>query len=162
MKKTLVLIRHAKAADPEVDQRDFDRPLTERGKNNAVDMGRVLKQAGLQPDCILASPARRTTQTAKRIADATGFPIDAITWIERMYHASASTLEAEVAGLPDDVGTVFVVGHNPGITEFAGDIDPVFRIEHMPTCAVVAATIELKEWSQFLAAGKKIFLFKHP
>ncbi len=162
MKKTIVLIRHAKAADPEAGQQDFDRPLTERGKSDATEMGKILSLAGLRPDAIVSSPAKRTRQTAKRIAASVGFDNDQIIWVEKFYHCTAETLETEISSLSDSIQTVFVVGHNPGITEFAWQLDPGFRIEHMPTSAVVAAHVDLKTWAHFPISTKKVFLFKHP
>ena len=162
MKRTLVLIRHAKAGDMGAEQKDFDRPLTERGKLDSVEMGKILSMAGLKPDRIISSPAKRTRQTAKRIAEAVGFSEEKITWIEKMYHCTAATLETEISALPDSVCTVFMVGHNPGITEFAWQLDPGFKIENMPTCAIVAAHVELSTWAHFASGDKKVFLYKHP
>jgi phosphohistidine phosphatase len=125
-------------------------------------MGKILAMAGLKPDIILASPAKRTRQTAKRIADATGCPEDRIIYVDSFYQGSPSTLEIEVSAAADAVQTIFVVSHNPGITEFAWQLDPAFRIGNMPTCAVVAAHVSSRNWAHFAAATKKVFLFKHP
>jgi phosphohistidine phosphatase len=57
----LSLLRHAKAAQPLPGQQDFDRPLTERGRNDAAWAGRIL--AGFKPDLALVSAAQRTRET---------------------------------------------------------------------------------------------------
>ncbi|RYZ16019.1 MAG: histidine phosphatase family protein, partial [Chitinophagaceae bacterium] len=36
--KVLLLIRHAKASWDDITMKDFDRPLTERGKKDASEM----------------------------------------------------------------------------------------------------------------------------
>ena len=61
--RQLLLLRHAKAVPEEFGMDDFDRPLTERGRNNADAMGRYIAAEGLVPDLVLYSPARRTVET---------------------------------------------------------------------------------------------------
>ena len=160
--KKLVIIRHAKAADPLAGMADFDRPLTDKGKADAEIMGLVLGNLGYQPDLIISSPARRTRQTAKRIARGTGYDENSILFPENMYHCTPSIIEQIVSALVPSVKTVIVVGHNPGITEFAHDLDPALRIGHLPTCGTVVTEVSTDLWSDFPAAPKKIIFFKHP
>jgi phosphohistidine phosphatase len=62
--RRLVLVRHAEAANAPLDR---DRPLSPRGEQQADAVGSWLAQAGLVPDAVLISPARRTQQTWERI-----------------------------------------------------------------------------------------------
>jgi len=57
--KTLVLVRHAKSSWSDPSLEDKDRPLNERGKRDAPAMGKRLADAGVKPDLILSSSARR-------------------------------------------------------------------------------------------------------
>jgi len=43
---------------------DFDRPLAERGREDAALIGKVLAREGLTPDLALVSPARRASSAA--------------------------------------------------------------------------------------------------
>jgi phosphohistidine phosphatase len=43
---------------------------------------------------------------------------------------------------------LMVVGHNPGITEFADRISSERSIDNMPTCAVYTLQFDIKEWSE--------------
>ena len=70
MKRTLVLIRHAKSSWSNPGEADFERPLNDRGERDAPRMGARLKELKIKPDLIVCSPAKRAKQTAKRIADA--------------------------------------------------------------------------------------------
>ncbi|MFD1692416.1 SixA phosphatase family protein [Azotobacter chroococcum] len=44
--KTLFLVRHAKASKDDPELPDQDRPLTERGENDAPKMGKRLAKRG--------------------------------------------------------------------------------------------------------------------
>ena len=160
--RTLVLIRHAKSSWANPLQSDFERPLNERGKTEAPAMGQKLKAASILPDLIISSSAKRTRQTAKRIAREVGYNEDNIKWEEKLYHCIPSVLEEVIYEIKDNVQTVVIVAHNPGITEFVNQLSPEFRIDNMPTCGVVAAQMENGEWNNFSITKRKVFLFEYP
>jgi phosphohistidine phosphatase len=117
--RRLVLIRHAKAAEGELDR---ERPLAKRGVREAPEIGRWLAERQLVPDRVVVSPARRARQTWERAATGlTGAPEPVLD--ERVYDNSVAALLAVVQDTPDGVGTLAVVGHNPGIQEFAVSFD---------------------------------------
>jgi phosphohistidine phosphatase len=162
MQRTLVMIRHAKSSWTNPLQSDFERPLNERGEQDAPAMGKRLKEYGVIPDLIIASSAKRTKQTAKKIAKEVGYDIDNIRWEEKLYHCIPSVFEEIIYELKDKVHTVFIVAHNPGITEFVNQLAPDFSVENMPTCGIVGAHIEAEEWNMFPQAKRKVFLFDYP
>jgi phosphohistidine phosphatase len=61
--RTLILLRHAKAADPDDYATDIERPLTARGHRDATAAGEWLRAQDLAPDAVLCSPAVRTRET---------------------------------------------------------------------------------------------------
>jgi phosphohistidine phosphatase len=65
--RTLVILRHAKAANPQ-GVADPDRPLSQRGHADAAAAGVWLARRGLQPDLVVCSPALRTRQTWHGVA----------------------------------------------------------------------------------------------
>ncbi len=162
MKRTLVLIRHAKSSWANPLETDFDRQLNERGKTDAPEMGKKLKTLHLIPDLIISSSAKRTRQTAKKIAKEVGYDADNIKWEEKLYHCALAVFEEVIYGIKDSVKTVFIVAHNPGITEFVNQLSPQFRIDNMPTCGVVGAHIEGAAWNEFPTAKRTVFLFEYP
>lgn len=160
--RTLVLIRHAKSSWSNPLQSDFERPLNDRGKGEAPEMGKKLKKAGIIPDIIISSTAKRTKQTAKRIAAELGYDEDNIKWEEKLYHCIPSVFEEIAYELSDRIKTAFIVAHNPGITEFVNQLSPAFSIDNMPTCGIVAAKVDTAEWNNFSMAKKEIFFYEHP
>ena len=159
---TLVLIRHAKSSWVNPLQSDFERPLNDRGKQEAPAMGHRLKKLGIIPDLIIASSAKRTRQTAKKIARELGYDPENIKWEEKLYHCIPSVFEEVIYEVKDSVKTVFIVAHNPGITEFVNQLSPQFSIDNMPTCGVVGAQMEGEQWNHFSTEKKKVILFEYP
>ena len=143
-------------------EKDFDRPLNDRGKTEAPEMGKKLRKLDLTPDIIISSSAKRTRQTAKRIADEVGYDTGNIKWEEKLYHCAPVIFEEAIFGIEDSVDTVFIVAHNPGITDFVNQLSPTFRIDNMPTCGLVGVHFEAKKWNEFSITDKKVFLFEYP
>ena len=56
--KRLTLVRHG-SAEQDSDVRDFERPLSRKGQNEALEMARRPRNAALRPDLILTSAATR-------------------------------------------------------------------------------------------------------
>ncbi len=162
MQRTLIIIRHAKSSWANASQQDFDRPLNERGEHDAPLIAARLKKASLHPDAIITSAAKRTRQTAKRIAKGTEFPAEKIILKEELYHCMTATFETVIEAVKEEVQTLFIIAHNPGITEFANSFSEKFRIDNMPTCAAVGVKMNLESWADFKSAAKKVFLFEYP
>lgn len=164
MKRTLILVRHAKSDWSSPGQLDFDRPLNERGKRDAPEMGRRLKAKGMLPDLVLASPAKRAATTARLVTGALDYAPEQIQWVECLYHCPASVFEDVIveSGIADEVRTVFIFAHNPGITHFANEAAPGLNIDNIPTCGMVAITFEAAHWSDFAAAPHTLLFFDYP
>lgn len=134
---TLVLLRHAKS-DWTHDVADIERPLAARGLRQAAEAGRWLSTNIVGIDLAVVSPARRVRRTWElAVAELEGRPETRVD--ERVYAASDETLLDVVRGLPEDRGTVVVVGHNPGLEELlallTGDS------ARMPTSAIAVVDL---------------------
>lgn len=90
--KRLYLIRHAKSSWKDFSLEDFDKPLNRRGEHDSKLMGKLLKSKKIKPDLIIASPAKRTTITANRIAKEIGYKLENIDYVENIYEASLNDL----------------------------------------------------------------------
>ena len=140
--RTLILLRHAKS-DWSGDEADIARPLAKRGRRQAPDAGRWLAAHLDSVDLAIVSPASRAVSTWDLVAA----QLDALprTRIDdRVYAASDQELLTVVRELPDDIETVALVGHNPGIEDLAslltGESAP------MPTSALAVITLP-DRWS---------------
>lgn len=109
----LILMRHAAAEKDAPSGRDRDRPLSARGREDALLVGRGLAARGWRPDHVLVSAATRTRQTWDAAHDAFG---DAEVSIEEaLYNADAAALRGFVEATGDAAGCLMIVAHNPGI-----------------------------------------------
>lgn len=147
MTKRLILTRHAKSSWEDPTMSDHDRPLNERGKAAAADLGEWLASRGYVPEEVLCSDALRTRKTWSGIAPALpGTPI--LTLKPALYHAGADVMLAVLKHASAD--TVMMIGHNPGIAEFAERLvaqppaSPEFH--RFPTGATLVASFEIDDW----------------
>ena len=145
MKRTLILVRHAKSSWEGVDLSDTERPLADRGKRDAPVMGKRLAKQQVTPDLILSSPARRALATAEIIANELGYKEKDIVLDDRLYATDPETLLAVVGGLKDKMKCVMLFGHNPEFSELAHHLSS--EITLLPTCAVAQFTFETKSWA---------------
>jgi phosphohistidine phosphatase len=112
MTRTLVVVRHAKAeqAHPEGD---YARELAPRGVADAEQLGRWLAEEQLLPDLVLSSPAARARQTTQHVLAGAGVP-DVEVWGGRgLYDGGAPRVLDAVREVPEEVTTLWVVGHQP-------------------------------------------------
>jgi len=134
--KQLYLIRHAKSSWSNPHLNDFDRPLNKRGKRDAPVMAKRLLTQGIVPQYIFSSPAVRAKKTARYIAKGIGFKRKNIIYDKGLYSAGFSYFIDTIGKHLNEVDVMFMVGHNPTITELAeyltGD-----RFFNVPTCGIV-------------------------
>lgn len=164
MKRTLVLIRHAKSDWGIPGQPDFERTLNERGKTDAPVMGKRLLEQHIIPDLILSSAAKRAAKTARLIAKEVNYDKDRIQYIDRLYHAAPAVFESVItsADIDDKVQTLFMVAHNPGITQFAFDLLRDIPIADLPTCGIVGVSFDAEHWYDFPGARYRLSYFDYP
>jgi len=113
--RTLVLVRHGKSSwDLDVD--DHERPLSARGRRDAEAIGRWLTERSLRPDLVLCSTAVRTKQTWE-YAMAGGASAGEVQYRREVYHAWVPELLALIREVPDEIHTLLVLGHAPGIPD---------------------------------------------
>jgi phosphohistidine phosphatase len=106
--KQLYVLRHAKSSwdDPMLD--DHDRPLAPRGRKAMMVIGEHIRTAGIRPDQVLCSSARRTRETLQAVG------VDGETLIEReLYDATCASAIERLRRVPADIGSVMLIGHNP-------------------------------------------------
>lgn len=150
--KNLYLIRHAKSSWDQQGLRDFDRPLNGRGLETAPLMAQLLLRNGIKPDLLIASPAKRTLATARFFADAFGIDESEIRHEQDLYLPSTPELLYIIKNLPNDKHTIFLFGHNPGLTHLANMFTASY-IDNVPTCGVVHIQAEINSWENLSEAS---------
>jgi phosphohistidine phosphatase len=159
--KTLYIIRHAKSDWNDLSLSDFERPLNKRGEKNALFMGELLAQHKIHPDLIVSSPAIRAKTTAKKIAQKVDYDTKEIVYEEGLYLADVDTIKEVLKNVPSSKNTVFLVGHNPGLTLFATHISG-YDIDNIPTCGIFCVTLKNDDWKSIGKGAAEFISFEYP
>lgn len=161
--RKLFLIRHAKTHNDSITGKDFDRALTQRGKNNALEMGENLTKRNIIPDLIIASPAMRAKQTATLIAGTIGYNPQDILLVDNLYHCSAATFEDVISSdISNDKQVVFIIAHNPGITEYSNQLTTQIITDNIPTCGIVAVELAIDTWNDIVDKKGTLLFYHYP
>lgn len=163
-RRRLILTRHAKSAWDDPTMADQDRPLNKRGRRAALELGEWLGSRGYEPDQVLCSTALRTRETW---ATASAAPLEVtpkVDFMDALYHASPDVMLKILSRAKGD--TVMLVGHNPGIAEFArslparapNDADFV----RYPTAATLVVDFEIGSWADLKSGSGSVLDFFVP
>jgi phosphohistidine phosphatase len=143
--KTLYLLRHAKSSWDDETLTDHERPLAPRGERAAKLIAEHLKVTlAAGPELVLCSTAVRTRQTLELVAPGLGDP--RVEFDEAIYGATAGGLVGMLRSVPDEVESVLVIGHNPGLQGLALELASTgARLPQLatkfPTCAVATLAV---------------------
>ena len=154
-------MRHAHSSWNDHALSDFERKLTEAGKEDARTMARRLHKKGIEIDSFVSSAAKRAESTAKIFMMEYGADKNSLKLMTSLYNPSVKNLYDAVENSDDNQETVALFSHNPGITDFVNSFDgaPVYD---MPACGVYAIRVDIKQWKDFSVAEKEFLFFDYP
>ena len=144
----LILTRHAKSDWDNPLQSDHQRPLNSRGQHAAPMIGRWLAGKGYLPQEALVSNAARTRETWALLSAELPDAVPA-QYLPALYHASPTVMlrALHTAKAP----CVIMIGHNPGIAEFAARLlrtHPAHpQFSRYPTCATLVVEFHQDSWA---------------
>lgn len=162
--RTLVLMRHAKSDYPD-GVSDHRRPLAPRGEREAELAGEWIRGTVGAVDAVLCSSATRTRQTLERA----GITAPAA-FSDRLYEASPGIVIEEINGVPDDVGTLLVVGHEPVMSSLALSLadeatangDAAQKISQKYPTSAIAVLRTGSSWATLQLGGAELIDFHIP
>ncbi len=160
--KTLYLMRHAKSSWSFDELNDQERPLNDRGRDDAPRMGQALAARHIRPDRLVSSPAVRAMSTAVLVARELKFPSADIVVEPTIYQADMDTLLTVIRAQPDAAQSVLLTGHNPTITDVANQLSPSPLSDDMPTGAVVCLHFKTDKWADVKLANAKFYFYDYP
>ena len=123
---------------------DQNRPLNSRGVAAAGRMGRFVARAGVVPDVVLSSPAVRARTTAELAVGAGEWDRDVEIRAE-FYGAGAEAVLEVLQGLPSEIGSAVIIGHEPVWSSLVGALTGGGRVR-FPTAALACLRLEVR-WS---------------
>jgi phosphohistidine phosphatase len=157
--KDLILMRHAKSDWGSPLLHDHTRPLNKRGQRSATALGDWLRAQDLIPDQILCSSSARTQETCARLR----LPL-APDLHDALYLAEVPDMLGVLRGATG--ARVLMLGHNPGIAEFAASLvatPPAHeRFDDYPTGATLVARFEIGDWADLMPGTGAVLHFVIP
>lgn len=145
MKRTLILIRHAKSSWSEAGLNDLGRPLNARGERDAPFMAKRMVDSGQHVDAIVTSPANRAKTTALAYKAALNISDDRFVEAESVYEADVKDLMNLINEFDDNWRCVLLFGHNPGFSYLIQYLSG--SMLHMPTNGVGTLEMEIDSWA---------------
>lgn len=159
--KKIYFIRHAKSSWDDTCIDDFSRPLNKRGKKTLEFMAKRLKSFKIKPDLILSSPAKRARKTAEGIAQIIGFSQSSIVFHDALYDSSYQVYRYLLDSIDDAIESVFIVAHNPTITQTAELLSGAI-LTNMPTCSIVCIEFDVDHFADISEESGKVLFFDYP
>lgn len=155
--KKLLLIRHAKATH-ETGYIDFERPLQERGLQDAAIMAGRLKEKNIIPQILVASPALRTLSTANVFSQHLAIPQPQTN--KAIYEATTLALMKVINALPNEHDFIALVGHNPGMSDLLYYLTR--QLQDVPTCAMMLIEFDVDSWMEIIEDAGKLVYYDYP
>jgi phosphohistidine phosphatase len=162
---TLYLLRHAKSSWADPTLLDHERPLAPRGRRDAKRIATHLAQLGIEPELVLCSTAARTRETLELVRPALGAAT--VSLESELYAASAETLLERLHAVPEEVASVMLIGHNPGLEGLglllASGGPELGRLEtKFPTAALATLTLPTATWQRLSTADAVLAAYAVP
>ncbi|MCR0980593.1 SixA phosphatase family protein [Roseomonas populi] len=162
----LLLLRHAKSAWDDPALSDHARPLNARGRRAAAAMAGAMRSLGLRPELVLVSSSRRTLQTLEGLGALEGSP--RVEPTDDLYLAPWTRLLDAIREVPDEVRSVLLIAHNPGLHDLALNLAPPDSgapgralAEAYPTASLTEFAVE-GPWGSLAPQGAKLVRFLQP
>lgn len=170
--RRLMLLRHSKTETDAPSGRDQDRRLDQRGHTDAAEIGAWLGRHPPFPDFVQVSPAVRAKQTWELVREAMKeqVPAPQVEFLPELYGADpAQLLQTVRTASVADPRLLMVVGHNPGLHEFAlmltGSGDAAGRdalADNLPTSGLVILDFATDDWNDVAFRRGRLVLFVSP
>ncbi len=160
MRRTVLLLRHAKADREAASGSDHERPLTAAGRRAAEGIGAWLSAADHAPDLVLSSSAVRARATAELAAAAGRWSCPSRV-LPALYEASPPEIVELLRGLRPEVERPLLVGHEPVWSELTARLIGGGRLR-LPTAGLAAVRFDLPSWSGISSGAGELLLLVAP
>ena len=157
--KILLLLRHAKSSRDDPTLSDFERPLNDRGKDDAKLVGRWLARQQIVLDGVISSPAKRARRTAEIFLKAADVSL-AASFDARIYEAGLAQLLTIVSEFDPSLNTVLLIGHNPGFEDLAESLTG--QHTRLATSTLAGIELSVAQWCDVRPRAGKLHLLVTP
>ena len=153
--KTWIMMRHGKSSW-ELQVSDSDRPLNQRGIDDAHRMGAFLAAKKIQIDAVYTSPANRTIHTALIVSKEMDIPFHKLSVSNMLYDFNGDDVLEFVRCLPEELNSIITFGHNNACTALAHSLSG-FQGNNIPTASAVLFHFDVSLWSSIKTGTAECF-----
>jgi len=157
--KTLCIIRHSKSSWKDIALDDFDRPLTQKGREDALIMAGKLAELNISPNIIISSPSKRTESTVDIMVTQLRYDKEII-YNRKIYDSNMMNLKNIIKNLNDNIETAFLFGHNPGLNMLAEDLCGFLK--NIATTGIVIINFDCDKWDEVSNQNSKFIKYIYP
>ena len=100
-----------RAENPDMVTADFDRTLAAADRRSTDRIGRFVEDSDLLPELIILSPSLRWAHELASVH----WPDVPVQHVDSIYEASGTTVFSAIEAHAGHLGSVMVIGHNPGL-----------------------------------------------
>ena len=144
--KSLICFRHGKSDWSADYESDHNRPISKRGIEASVRMGKHLSRIRQQPELVISSTALRARSTAE-IAMQSGKWGSKLILDQKIYEATIQTLFSIIKRQNDRYTNICIVGHEPSLSGLIERCDD-FRMLKFPTAAMARIDFDSIKWNE--------------
>jgi len=159
--KHLFLARHSKSSHEIANITDIDRPLSQRGYDDAYKIADKITKMDIVPEIIFSSPAIRAFTTARIYADILNLKEDKLKLHPNIYFDEETFLIDLIPSLSNNTNNIMITGHNPGIHMLAENFTGK-RYPKIPTSAVLCLQFKINSWQELNNTKAKLIYFEYP
>ena len=153
--KKIILVRHAESSI-NLDIKDFNRPLNDRGLLDAKLMSTKVKKYIKSLDIIITSGANRALSTSRIFANNFDIKTCDILIDNNIYNSSVDYIMSSIYTIPNEYKTVMIFGHNPTFHTLSQLLTGE-SIYDFPTCSIFCVKFDTINWID-VNKGKKEFM----
>jgi|TARA_B110000305_G_scaffold6472_1_gene6283 phosphohistidine phosphatase len=158
--KKLILIRHAKSSwDHNVS--DLNRPLSNRGFDDANLMSGILNNFSIDIDAVFSSNSKRTFETAKIfLNNLVNYKNLKIVQSSNLYDFYGDKLDLFIKNLNNEFNTVMIFSHNNSCNNLLFKYGGVIN-KHVPTSGILIFEFDVSLWSDVITGNCNYFFPKN-
>ncbi|MDO6820448.1 histidine phosphatase family protein [Zobellia sp. 1_MG-2023] len=155
--KTLIMVRHGKSSwDYSVS--DKDRPLQERGVNDALLVSSKFNSQAENIDAVFSSPANRALHTAMIFTRQLSISLSLVQITNELYDFSGESVFDFISNLDDSLDSVMIFGHNHAFTHVANSLGNTY-IDNVTTSGLVQLNFPVNSWNSVTKGTTKQTIF---
>ena len=159
--KKLIIMRHGQAP-PVFGKADFERPLSQGGRDDVRHNAELMQQQGHLPQLIIASAALRTKQSCEEAIVGLGNK-PASKFKKSLYQEGNEGYLAAISKEADKEACVMLIGHNPTVSSLASHLgrDEGTYFGFTPASYAVFEFPELDSWMELTLDCKAKLIHFH-